>query len=83
MNDTPEPERLVLSAIVFVGYPRIGTTSEDENPRVTVCGRPDLSRTAREETEVQMAIPCGRRALHDASPPISDRSYELGDQILV
>ena len=83
MNDTLGPEGLVPSALVFGEYPQIRARSENATERPTTAQRGEVAEMARKEMSRIMATMKTRRALHHAVPPSCDRTYELGDKVLI
>ncbi|PXF40714.1 hypothetical protein BWQ96_09547 [Gracilariopsis chorda] len=83
MNDTLGPEGLVPSALVFGEFAQIHTRSEPPDQRETVASRAKVASSARTEMQKHMAKLRLDRALKQKTPAAADRTYQVGDKVLV
>ena len=83
MNDTPGPEGLVPSALVFGEFSKVYTRSETPAQRPTLEDRAAIALCVRKEMERIMAEMRIRRALKHKIPAAADTSYQPGDKVLV
>ena len=83
MNETPGPNGVVPSTLVFGEHPPVFTRSENPKRRPTLDERAKIAFKARNEMEQHMGKLRIDRALRHAVPPAADVTYERNDKVLV
>ena len=83
MNNTLGPEGIFPSMLVLGEYPPLRMMGEALHPKATLEHRAEVANAARKEMETQMARLRIQRALRHKVTAAADRSYFMGQQVLI
>ena len=82
MNDALGPEGTVPSALVFGEFPRLRSLCGPVIHRSSLTERADAAQQARRYMSQHLAKVKVKRAIHQNTPPESDRVYQPGDEVI-